>query len=123
MEEREKRFDGEGWWVAPEEAGYISPGQVVYLAGKITGVPEEEYKKQFYEAQLFFQHEGMSVLNSTKLPPMPEERYMPICMTMLEQADAIALLPGWETSVGATAEYWYAIRQGKNVIRMLKNKE
>ena len=35
---------------------------------------------------------------------------------LLEQADVIAILPGWGYSTGAQAEMFYAMRQGKKTV-------
>lgn len=49
---------------------------------------------------------------------MPKEKYMPICLAMLEQADAICMLDGWEDSDGANIELAYANYQDKAVWAM-----
>lgn len=46
---------------------------------------------------------------------LPQSAYLPICMAMLDQADAVALLPGWESSGGAKIERDYALYQKKPV--------
>ena len=44
-----------------------------------------------------------------------EDAYMPICLSMLDAADAIYMLRGWENSDGAKLEKSYAEYQGKTV--------
>ncbi|WP_117028460.1 DUF4406 domain-containing protein, partial [Klebsiella pneumoniae] len=39
-----------------------------------------------------------------------QREYMDICFAMLRCADAILMLPSWQTSSGATAEYHYAYK-------------
>ena len=59
---------------------------------------------------------GFTVLNPAVLPDgLAPEQYMPICMAMLEQAEGIYLLEGWEDSPGARLEWQYALYQGKTV--------
>ena len=85
---------------------------VVYIAGKIDGEPN--YKEIFAKAEQFLKSRGHIVLNPAILPEgMPYERYMPICMAMLDQADAVYLLNNWTDSRGAMIEMSYAGYQGK----------
>lgn len=88
---------------------------VIYIAGPITGRPD--YIERFCEAQLNLEADGWIVLNPADLPAgMPADRYMPICLAMLQQADAIYMLGGWEGSDGAGIEYLLAEYQGKEVL-------
>lgn len=85
---------------------------IVYIAGKITGEPN--YKAVFDEAEERLKEEGCIVLNPASLPAgMPSECYMPICLAMLQQADAIYTIRGWERSPGANIEKAFAEYQGK----------
>ena len=88
---------------------------VVYIAGPITG--HDDYLERFCTAEIVLDAEGWIVLNPADLPQgMSREKYMPICLTMLEQADAIYMLHGWEDSRGATVEYLLAAYQGKEIL-------
>lgn len=90
-------------------------GKVIYIAGPITG--REDYIERFCEAQLHLERQGFVVLNPADLPQdMSPEKYMPICLAMLEQADAVYMLKGWETSKGASVEYLLAQYQGKQIL-------
>lgn len=85
---------------------------IVYIAGGITGV--ENYKRIFDETEKMLTDRGYIVMNPTVLPEgMPRGSYIPICLAMLEQADAIYLLEGWEESEGAKIERQYAKYRGK----------
>ena len=89
---------------------------IVYIAGKIEGDPN--YKKKFMEAEEELKARGHIVLNPAKLPQgMSKEKYMPICLAMLSQADIIALLPDWAISPGTVVEMHYANYQGIKIIR------
>lgn len=88
---------------------------VIYIAGPIKG--HADYIERFCEAQLHLERQGFVVLTPADLPEdMPEDRYMPICLAMLEQADAVYMLNGWETSKGASVEYLLAQYQGKQIL-------
>lgn len=89
---------------------------VVYIGGPMTGIPDKG-RKAFAEAEKELLQEGYIVLNPAKLPDnMPAERYMPICLAMLEASDAIYMLDGWEASRGAAIERRYAEYQGKTLM-------
>lgn len=88
---------------------------VIYIAGPIKG--RADYIERFCAAQLDLEERGWIVLNPADLPAgMPAERYMPICLAMLQQADAIYMLDGWGYSEGATIELRFAQYQGKEVL-------
>lgn len=86
----------------------------IYLAGPVKDNPN--YKRDFGDAQRTLLGLGIHVLNPASLPAgMDDNQYMPICISMVEQADAVLLLEGWEHSLGAIAEALYAARQGKTL--------
>ena len=89
---------------------------VVYIAGPMTGV--ESYNREaFKAAEKKLKRQGHDVLNPAMLPiGMPDERYMPICIAMVEAADAVYALSGWQKSGGASVEVLYATRQGKVIM-------
>ena len=113
---KETGWNKEDWRVSCGDAEAICGGTVAYLAGPMRGMPEEN-KEAFFSAEAFLHQEGVVVLNPARLPEgLPEKSYMPICVAMLEQADVIAILPGWGYSTGAQAEMFYAMRQGKKTV-------
>ena len=90
--------------------------RIIYIAGPMAGLKNEN-RPVFAEAAETLRSMGYVVLNPAVLPTgMPRERYMPICLAMLEQADAIYLLRGWEDSRGAAVEYLLAAYQGKEIL-------
>ena len=101
-----------------------SANTVVYLAGKINGDPD--YRKKFRSAEVKLAYMDYIVLNPAALPHgLDPKDYMRISLAMLESADAVVLLPDFETSEGATIEERYASYIGKTVsyYDLITNKE
>lgn len=93
---------------------------IIYIAGPITG-HKNGNKDAFAVAADALRKIGYAVLNPTTLPDdMPTDRYMPICLAMVQAADIICMLPGWSASRGANIELEFAKYQGKDV-RILVN--
>ena len=89
--------------------------KVVFISGPVTG--KDDYYKAFDAAEWELARQGHVVLNPAILPAdLPDASYMPICIAMLEQSDAVYVLKGWRESAGARTEVAYAERQGKIVI-------
>ena len=89
--------------------------EAVYIAGKMAGLPDKGVAA-FAEAEKALKDWGLVVLNPAVLPNgLPGNSYMPICLGMVEAADALVLLPGWEDSPGARLEKAYAEYQHKPV--------
>ena len=84
------------------------PKTVVYLSGRITGLPIT-YVRQFFErAEEHYTSEGYKVLNPLRNGLTEDntwEQHMAKDIIMLQRADIIALLPGWEKSKGARLEH------------------
>ena len=88
---------------------------IVYIAGPMTGI-EDYNRPAFAEAAKSVSANGDTPINPGLLPTtLRPESYMPICLAMIDAADAVILLPGWEGSEGARLERLYALRQGKKV--------
>ena len=86
----------------------------IYIAGKITGDPDSEEK--FKTAAREYENKGYIVLNPAMLPDgMRTADYMRICFAMIDTADVVAFLPGYETSPGAQLELQYCRYTDKSV--------
>lgn len=95
---------------------------IIYIAGRMAGNPN--YKEEFKKAEQGLKDRGHTVINPSMMPKgLSDEKYMPICLAMLDAADAIYLLSGWENSKGAKLERMYAIYQRKKVLYEMKHKE
>ena len=83
--------------------------QVVYIAGPITGT--DDAAKRFYEAKEQLKTMGfVNIINPEKLSKVlykdaTHRDYMDICRTLVEKADYVCMLKGWEYSKGARMEY------------------
>lgn len=90
---------------------------IVYIAGPMTGLPEHNRPAFYAAAAKLNAIPYVTALNPAVLPgSLPDKAYMPICTAMLEAADAIYMLTGWEKSVGARCERLYAKRQRKIIL-------
>lgn len=85
----------------------------IYIAGPMTGIKDYN-RPAFFDAAKRCEEAGFTVINPAVLPvDLPERSYAPICTAMIDAADAVYLLDGFEKSVGARAEKQYAKWQGK----------
>lgn len=86
--------------------------KIVYIAGPITGV--DKYWEAFEEMEDELSALGYIPLSPSRLPSgMSNNRYTRICFAMIDAADAVIFLPGWESSAGATLEREYCFYTGK----------
>lgn len=87
----------------------------IYIAGKITGVPD--YKAKFKNVETLLTLDGHVVLNPAIRPDnLDYESCMYICLAMISVCDAIYLMPCWKKSPGARREHNFARTIGKEII-------
>ena len=90
---------------------------VIYLAGPMTGIKDWN-KPEFDRVEQLLSAAGHTVLNPASHIPKcrPEAishaEYMKISFAMIDAAEALVLLPGWENSKGANLERDHADRNG-----------
>ncbi|PKB89613.1 nucleoside 2-deoxyribosyltransferase [Ewingella americana] len=88
----------------------------VYIAGPMTGLPHFN-RPAFQQAAINLSFEKHVPLNPAILPDgLTEADYMAIGLMMLQRAEAIYLLNGWQFSAGARAEHALALKLGLEVI-------
>jgi hypothetical protein len=82
----------------------------------MTGLPHFN-RPAFQQAAINLSFEKHVPLNPAILPDgLTEADYMAVGITMLQRADAIFLLSGWQFSAGARAEHALALKLGLEVI-------
>ena len=97
-------------------------GPCVYIAGPMTGLPEFNYPA-FRLAELDLIDAGHCVHNPVHIErhnptpgtPQPWDWYVRHALRMVLDSGAVALLPGWENSRGATLEHQVATALGLDV--------
>jgi Domain of unknown function (DUF4406) len=90
----------------------------VYLAGGMTGHPELNFPL-FHRMAASLRASGYEVMNPAEICPDPTAKWedcMRADLAALVTCDAIALLPGWEKSRGASLEHTVAMALGMRPI-------
>lgn len=87
-----------------------------YIAGLITK-RLNTYQYAFADAEMVLNYLGYKVLNPAWLPKgLKDEDYQRIDDAMLQTADVVVLLKGWESSKGTRREARLAEQLGKKLI-------
>ena len=97
---------------------------IVYLSGKMTGLPESEYTENFRNAEMFYLACGYEVVNPCNIseiilkrkPDASYEDFMREDFKAISGCTHIAMLEGWESSPGARREKAEAERLGLEIM-------
>jgi hypothetical protein len=89
--------------------------QVVYLSGNL--LENKNAKDEFYCAELFLKQMGYTVMNPAEilkdLQELKQEERMKVRYRLVDIADIIFMVSGWQKSKDANAELSYAKSLGK----------
>lgn len=87
----------------------------IYIAGKVTGLPQQEVVAKFAKAQKEIEAMGFEVVNPIEVVndfDTPWQDAMKMCLTALFECTGIVLLPCWKESKGARIEQALACSLG-----------
>lgn len=97
----------------------------IYIAGPMTGVPDLNFPA-FNAAAARLRAAGHEVVNPAEINPDPGMSWVD-CMRRdipaLCTCEAIAMLPGWGQSKGATLEHFIAMKLELDVIHLHTSQE
>ena len=84
----------------------------IYISGPISGT--DDHFRRFTEAEVALKEKGFQIINPQRLGSVlpadaSHDDFMKICYPLLDLADMIYMLEGWQQSKGATMEMQYAI--------------
>ena len=88
---------------------------VLYLSGERTGT-DRDWVERFSYAEREVSDAGYKVINPVKIHTRARgltcEQMMDIDLALLDIADGIYMISGWENSAGSNREYGYALAKG-----------
>ena len=105
----------------------------IYVAGKMRGLPCYNFEEFFYWARVL-RKEGHEIVNPAEVDCVKmldgwqysDDKYPEILFAdlgFIKECDAVFMLDSWEQSMGARAEYAFAVALGKTVMLETERKE
>jgi hypothetical protein len=97
----------------------LESADTVYISGPMTGLPDMNFRS-FNELAILMREHGFTVLNPASYhdPGHEWQHYLKVDLLVVEHCKVIALLPGWEKSVGARLEVAHGILHGLTIIEV-----
>ena len=93
--------------------------RTVYLAGPISSDPNWRRTFAFAEMDVRRMFNPARILSPTTFPDgWDYQHYMEHCLIMVRRADALVMLPNWESSPGACTEHAYATSLGIHIFNL-----
>lgn len=93
----------------------MTENEMVFISGPLIG--ELDFEDHYSEAEESLKENGYGVMNPSLLPgELDDDKRTRISLAMLDECDAIALLPGWQHSGLAIFELAKAIKQEKRIL-------
>lgn len=94
--------------------------EIVYIAGKVTGLPEAEYRAKFQKRKDELMAAGYLVINPCDFLSSTTDWFtaMAVCYLLLPFANRINLLHDWQDSNGATDEKCLADKLGIKTLEL-----
>lgn len=94
--------------------------QIVFLSGKVNKY-NDDYKKDFAVAEEYLTRRKYVVLNSARIDELScekltDKKYMQVCYRLIDIADIVFMVSGWNTSKIANAQLTYAKSLGKKIM-------
>ena len=91
----------------------------IYVAGKMSELPDGEARMKFAEAAMRLRERGHLVMDPAVQygnPGFEHEDYMHVCYAMIDRCEAVYMLSDWRDSKGARLELQYAADWGKAIL-------
>lgn len=100
----------------------MEKNKTIYLSGKIAGLPCDEVRKNFdlAKTQIYLSQGHVTIVDPSKLPKTQNSwsHYLLRDLQILQDCDAIAMLPNWKDSNGAKVERAFAEGIGLEIIEL-----
>lgn len=93
----------------------------VYISGPISGT--SDYPARFSKAVFMLLEAGYKrIINPAQMDGAmigaDQEDFLDISLKLVDKADILAMLPGWENSMGCNREVGFATAKGKQIMSL-----